>query len=382
MNTMAVLPESLRGPLRPTDERFDTVTARRPVLEAVVAAVANRTPGLTVRRGVAVTGFCADPQPHHLPPRITGVLIEGGQAIRGDLVVDCCGRRSALGSWLEAVGARRPIEEREDCGFVYYARHFRGRTGEQPEALTNITQSYDSVTVLTLPGDNGTWSVVLTTSSRDHELRVLRDPSTFDTALAQYPLAAHWGDGEPITGVDVLAGIEDRYRRLVVDGAPVATGVVPVGDSWACTNPSLGRGTAIGLLHARTLRDLLREVGPDEHEKLARRFDELTATAVEPWYRLTNWYDRHRLAEIDADIAGIAYQTDDVRWSVAKATFAAEPLRPRDRPWVPVARGDAHHTGRTARRAGVVRPDHPARCGRTDLPASRSESARTARRSR
>ena len=146
MNTMAVLPESLRGPLRPTDERFDTVTARRPVLEAVVAAVANRTPGLTVRRGVAVTGFCADPQPHHLPPRITGVLIEGGQAIRGDLVVDCCGRRSALGSWLEAVGARRPIEEREDCGFVYYARHFRGRTGEQPEALTNITQSYDSVT--------------------------------------------------------------------------------------------------------------------------------------------------------------------------------------------------------------------------------------------
>ena len=67
--------------------------------------------------------------------------------------------------------------------------------------------------------------------------------------------------------------------------------------AWACTNPSLGRGTSIGLLHARCLRDLLREVDTEEHEKLARRFDERTAAVVEPLYRLTLWYDRHRLAE-------------------------------------------------------------------------------------
>jgi hypothetical protein len=109
----------------------------------------------------------------------------------------------------------------------------------------------------------------------------------------------------------------------VVDGEPVATGVVAVGDSWACTNPSLGRGTSIGLLHARSLRDLLREVDPAEHEKLARRFDELTTTVVEPLYRLTLWFDRHRLAEIDADIAGVPYRTDDERWALSKATFAA-----------------------------------------------------------
>ncbi len=321
VNTLGVLPESLRGPIRAGDERFETVTARRPVLEAAVMAVADRTPGVTIRRGVSVTGLSTSARPG--APRITGVLVEGGQAIRGDLVVDCCGRRSALGSWLEAVGARRPIEEREDCGFVYYGRHFLSRTGEQPEARTNLLQNYDSVTLLTLMADNGTWSVVFSTSSRDHALRALRDPSTFDAALARYPLAAHWRDGEPISGVDVMAGIEDRYRRLVVDGEPVATGVVAVGDAWACTNPSLGRGTSIGLLHARTLRDLLREVDPEEHEKLARRFDELTAAVVEPLYRLTLWYDRHRLAEIEADIAGVPYQADDQRWAVTKATFAA-----------------------------------------------------------
>src|SRR6185369_1115160 len=217
-------------------------------------------------------------------PHITGVLTEGGRAIRADLVVDCGGRRTALASWLDAVGARPPLEEREDCGFVYYGRHFRSRNGELPEFRSNLVQHYDSVSILTQPADNGTWSVAIITSARDHALRALREPSTFDTALARYPSAAHWRDGEPLAGVDVMVGIEDRYRRLVVDGEPVATGVVAVGDAWACTNPSLGRGAAIGLLHASCLRDVLRDVDPGDPDKLARRFDEATTTVVEPLY--------------------------------------------------------------------------------------------------
>lgn len=130
-NVLEMLPESRRGPLRGGDERFEFVTARRPVLEAAVAAVAGRTPGVTIRRGVAATGLLTDPPMPTRPPHVRGVLTRGGQAFRADLVVDCCGRRSALGSWLEAVGARRPVEEREDSGFVYYARHFRTRTGER-----------------------------------------------------------------------------------------------------------------------------------------------------------------------------------------------------------------------------------------------------------
>ena len=141
------------------------------------------------------------------------------------------------------------------------------------------------MSILTLPADNGTWSVTLVTSSRDRAMRGLRDPARWDAALALYPLAAHWRDGEPITGVDVIAGIEDRHRDFVVDGDPVATGVVAVGDAWACTNPSLGRGATIGLLHAGGLRDVLRETGADDHDKLVRRFHEWTTAAVEPLYR-------------------------------------------------------------------------------------------------
>ncbi len=326
LNTLAMLPEPRRGPLRDGDERFETVTARRPVLEAAVAAVASRTPGVTIRRGVTVTGLLADP-PARAAARIRGVLAAGGRALRADLVVDCCGRRSPLPSWLAAIGAPRPAEEREDCGFVYYGRHFRTRTGELPRAETNMLQHYDSVSVLTLPGDNGTWSVTFTTASRDRQLRALREPDRWDAALARYPLAAPWRDGEPITGVDVMAGLEDRHRRLVAGGVPVATGVVTVGDAWACTNPSLGRGASIGLLHACTLRDVLRDVGPGDiagdPEKLVRRFDEATAAVVEPLYRMTLWLDRSRLAEIAADAAGTPDEIDDPSWAAGKALFAA-----------------------------------------------------------
>jgi len=323
LNTLAMLPESRRGPLRDGDERFVTVTARRPVLEAAVAAVATRTPGVTIRRGIAVTGLLADPPARAGAARVRGVLAAGGRALRADLVVDCCGRRSPLPSWLEAIGAPRPAEEREDCGFVYYGRHFRTRTGELPRAETNMLQHYDSVSVLTLPGDNGTWSVVFTTASRDRQLRALREPDRWDAALARYPLVAHWRDGEPITGVDVMAGLEDRHRRLVADGVPVATGVVAVGDAWACTNPSLGRGASIGLVHACALRDVLRDVGPGDPDKLVRRFDEVTAAVVEPLYRMTLWFDRSRLAEIAADAAGTPDEIDDPSWAAGKALFAA-----------------------------------------------------------
>jgi hypothetical protein len=127
-------------------------------------------------------------------------------------------------------------------------------------------------------------------------------------------MVAHWGHGTPLgTGVDVLAGIEDRYRRFVVDG------VVAVGDAWACTNPSIGRGVSMALLHAVLLRDVLRSTAP---EKVALRFDEVTADVLEPLYRQTVAADRHRLAEIDGDLAGQPYEPDDPGWRMGKALYA------------------------------------------------------------
>ena len=243
------------------------------------------------------------------------------------------------------------------------------------------------MSVLTLPGDNGTWSVVLTTASRDRHLHALREPDRWDAALARYPLAAHWRDGEPITGVDVMAGLEDRHRRLVVDGVPVATGVVAVGDAWACTNPSLGRGASIGLLHACVLRDVLRDVDSGDvsgdPEKLVRRFDEVTAAVVEPLYRTTLWFDRNRLAEIAADAGGgdgASGGAGDPRWAASKALFAAS-LADQDliREYLSVALL-LSPADEVFGLAGRGRAGDAARRPRPAVPAARAEPAGTARR--
>jgi len=320
---LSTLPDELTGGRRDGDERFETVTARRPVLEAAVAAVAERTPGLVICRGVAVTGLVTGPAAAAGVPHVTGVTIGEATVIDADLVVDATGRRSPCGALLAAIGARRPEEEKEDCGFVYYARHFRSPDGYSPAAMERLLQHFEGVSILTLPCDSGTWGVAFVTSARDKPLRALRHPSGWEAALKLFPTAAHWGEGEPLTGVQVIAAIEDRHRRLVRDGRPAVTGLAALGDAWACTNPSLGRGASIGLLHACALRDLLREAAPAEPERLACRFDEVTQATVGPLYRSTLEFDRHRLAEINGEITGEPYRPADPTWAVTKALYTA-----------------------------------------------------------
>jgi 2-polyprenyl-6-methoxyphenol hydroxylase-like FAD-dependent oxidoreductase len=327
MNPLALAPAERRGPLRPDDDRFETVTARRPVLEAGLAAAASRTPGLTVRRGVGVTGFVPGPSAIPGTPHVSGVHTADGEQIASELVVDCRGRRSRINDWLLEIGGLPALEERAPAGFVYYGRHFRSEQGTPPEVRAPLLQHYAPFTLVTLPADRGIWSVGIVTSSADHELRALREPAAWEAALATCPLAAHWGLSGPgvvpITGVEVMAGLEDRRRRLAVDGMPIVTGLVGVGDAYARTNPALGRGTSIGAVHARTLQHVLRETDVAEAEKVVLGFADATAAAVDPMYEATKAFDTHRLAELAGEIDGRPYETDDPAWAMTKAVTAA-----------------------------------------------------------
>jgi hypothetical protein len=183
---------------------------------------------------------------------------------------------------------------------------------------------WGTISSLTLPADNGTWAIALVTSSKDTALRPLREADGWQTVVRALPLVAHWLDGTPIDdGVQVMARLEDRYRGFVVDGSPVATGVVAVADSWACSNPANGRGASIGMLHALTLRDQLRGVGLDDPAAFAEAFHTATAEIVEPWYRTTLISDRHRLGEIEAGLHGAAYDPPDPAYQLEKSLDTA-----------------------------------------------------------
>jgi 2-polyprenyl-6-methoxyphenol hydroxylase-like FAD-dependent oxidoreductase len=298
-NPVTLMPPGItdRSP-RPGDERFGTLNARRPVLEHAMATAGSGR--IDIRRDALVTGLLSD-----RPGHVTGVLLRPGTELRADLVIDAAGRRSPLPAWLGAIGGGQPAEEAEDSGFIYYTRFFRARDGEQPPPLraANLT-AFDCYSILALPSDARTWSVTVYIASGDRALKALRDEACWARLLAACPAHAHLVDGqEPITGVLPVSGIADRLRTLVADGTPAATGILAVGDSWACTNPSLGRGVTLGLKHAEITAEAVGEHLRDPLA-LALAHHRLTAERLLPWYRLTVQADRARRAQITAVVQG------------------------------------------------------------------------------
>jgi flavin-dependent dehydrogenase len=89
----------------------------------------------------------------------------------------------------------------------------------------------------------------------------------------------------------------------VVAGKPVVTGLVPIGDAWACTNPTAGRGLSLGLAHAVALRDVLR-AKPEDPATATMVFDQVTEETLTPWYWEQMERDYQRAAEIKAAIDG------------------------------------------------------------------------------
>lgn len=322
-NFMDHIPDGMKGGNRPGDDGFATLTGRRTVVEAVASRTGETMPGVTIRRGAAVRQLLTGPSARDGAPHVTGVRLESGEEIGADLVIDAAGRRSPLPKWMAEIGAPPVDEALDDSGFIYYGRHFRSPDGSLPVLLGALKQDYGTITCLTLPADNGTWSVTLTTSSRDTALRALTDSDKWQAVVRLLPLAAHWLQGEPIDDrVQVMARIEDRIRDFTPGGRPVATGVLAVADSWACTNPSLGRGASMGIVHAVALRDLLRKAGDDPWQ-LALDWADITAETVAPWFDATVRYDRHRLNEINSLMEGRHYRTDDREWQLIRSLEAA-----------------------------------------------------------
>jgi hypothetical protein len=105
----------------------------------------------------------------------------------------------------------------------------------------NLTP-HGTFSIITAHGDGDTWTVTLVAATGDSPLKALRDNDRCHRVVAACPVQAPWLDGRPITDVLPMAGAVDRYRRFVVDDRPVVTGFAAVGDAWACTNPSAGRG--------------------------------------------------------------------------------------------------------------------------------------------
>lgn len=303
MEAVGALRFSFVGPRASTldpDGRYETVTARRPILESVVASMAEASPGVQIRRGVALSGLVWGRRATPGIPHVRGVRTSDGREINADLVIDAMGRRSPLQRWIAADGHNPGTEQAEDSGFVYYGYHVR----TQGDPIGPFLNHYGSVSVMGLPADNGTAGVGIIGWSGDPDLRPLRKEPSWRSAMKLFPEGEEILAATPISDLVTMAGLEDRRRRFLDDGRPVITGVLSVGDAWAATNPTLGRGISLGLRHVLHLRDTLDTVGLDQPVDLAEAFDDITEGDLGPWYDSTVWHDRWRLRDTIAASKG------------------------------------------------------------------------------
>jgi 2-polyprenyl-6-methoxyphenol hydroxylase-like FAD-dependent oxidoreductase len=295
-------------PVPDPDPRYATLTtSRRPVLELAFARAAAKTPGIEIRRGAVVESLITGPEVLSDIPHIVGVRLADGETLFADLVVDASGRRSAIGQMIVDVGGREMRTESTEVGFVYTTRYYRG---ELPEYRAEILSPLGSISALTIHGDDNIWGATLYSHPADKAFRRLREPDIFERVYRLLPDHAHWVDGEPITDPASMTSTSNTIREFVVDEVPIATGLVPLGDAFAFTNPSIGRGIAIGIIHSV---DFVDEVAPvlDDPAAISMAWTAATDRRARPFIKATIDYDRVRAPEVEAAMEGRVHTHTD-----------------------------------------------------------------------
>ena len=276
---------------QPDDSELVMLACRRTTFEWVLRRAAIAEGAVTFRTGVGVNGLVVH---KHLDgalpiPRIAGVRLADGSEIAADFTVVAAGRRSALSEWLAEFGAAPVPEEADETGIVYLSRFYRLGEGQSPPPRSGpIGGDLGYLKYGVFVGDNRTFSVTLATPTADEELRKLvSEPATFDACAQQLVATEQWLDGRaaPITDeVHLMAGLINRWRRHVVDGVPVATGVAAVGDAVICTNPLYGRGCCTAFWSAHLFADALA-AHADDPTALQVSYDAALRDEILPWYK-------------------------------------------------------------------------------------------------
>ena len=286
----------------PGDDEFTSVATRRSTLDWVLRHAVASQSSIRAQGGVRVTGLLTRPGS---PPRVAGCATTGGD-LTADLVVDATGRRSAIDSWLQAVGVRRSRTVQAECGLAYYSRHYRLRPGTTLPGLetTRAVLALNEFTTGIWGSDNHTMLITIAPLIQDKRFRRVTNPDIFTAVAKTVPVLAPWlSVMDPISDIYPMGGLHNSMRRLIVDGVPVATGLAAVGDSVCITNPTFGRGLALALQGALDLAEALGEHGEDE-SALADALDNFVTQHVEPFYLDQAANDGRRLAELRHNLFG------------------------------------------------------------------------------
>ena len=312
-----------RIPFGPGMEDDTALASRRPVYEGIMRRVVEREPGVEFHHG-SVRGLVAG---DGASPRITGVHLRDGDTIRGDLVVDAAGRRSASARWLREIGFDAPSVEDHPCDLHYFTRHYRLRDGEGYPSYDVVAQPLPFAMLLVFIGDNRTFSVAAAVSATDPTRTRLQDVEVFERFIAAGPTMADWLErAVPISELTVMAGLANRQRRLMVEDRCVAPGLALVGDASLYTNPALGQGVSLTLWMAQHLADRVEQAVVDPQAAI-RAHEAWLDQELGPRFERQLLADRETSRQFEAGWQGAGFLAPEdpaMRYLRAVAMLAAE----------------------------------------------------------
>jgi flavin-dependent dehydrogenase len=195
-------------------------------------------------------------------PRVSGVVIDGGERIEADLVVDATGRNASSVRWLEAAGYEAPAESVVNCDFAYATVVLRPK---EPDALGGAgffvlpkpDNPHDARGAYLVRIEEDQWLAGLGGRFGDYPPTDMEGWRDFGRTLS-WPI---WDElvstAEPVSEPAPFRfprSVRRHFERL--DRFP--DGLVPLGDAVCHYNPVYGQGMSAAACQARALGEVLK----------------------------------------------------------------------------------------------------------------------------
>jgi 2-polyprenyl-6-methoxyphenol hydroxylase-like FAD-dependent oxidoreductase len=263
-------------------QSLTAVCCSRPLLEGHVRR------HLMARSNVRIIGETRAKGLVHRRRRVVGVMVDDGCITRdlaADLVVDCSGRGSQVGAWLEQLGYATPEVSRVHMDMSYATRVLRRTPDDLPDARVAVcvtTPPAGKRAAYLVPVEADRW---ICTLAGLHGERAPSDEAGFAGFVDSLPaddIARVVRRAEPLTEVMTHRMPCSQWRHMEkVDRVPV--GFVTMGDSICSFDPIYGQGMTSAALQAEALARCL-DRHPVASPRFARAFYRDAAKVVKvPW---------------------------------------------------------------------------------------------------